>query len=288
VAVGHKVGQEKKEEKEEEKLGMAFMNVVSTSVIRKKRNGHDLQTVIDIHGDSFGTQSDSKLNACSNDSMGKVTSSEDRVGSNVPCASENIKTIEPSIQSRTAWTGIKRARNAAPSVSTATWTTDEVEKGDMQGDIALDVVESKKHESMTSSSFTNPTRKRSKKELEKALRAGDFDSLHDCTLKIDAPNQIPYNHVSSSSIVLEGGSGGGGGGSMSFGTSSGGLERYVPSEGMTVKQPGLSAKMRGKHQIHSLVVSASKYEADQRRMAAMGMGQQGKSKRADAKKKYGW
>jgi len=288
----------------EEKLGMAFMNAVSTSVVRKKRNEH-LQPV-DIHGysslrthaktttnnlDSASNASEDSLPQPFQDQKNQMTdiykamsgvnevytnaTIHDRVQNQNEELNPESVTVEPSIPSH-AFAGIKRAMNAAPSVTAATWSEAETDTSYMQQVVSPVVQESPDE----STSISNPARKRSKRELEKALRAGNFDSLQGFTQKIEAPNQMPHD---ASSILMEGGGGGGG---SSFGTS--GLERYVPSEGTALKQAGLSAKMKGKHQIHSLVQSASKYEADQRRIAAMSMGQQGKSKRADAKKKYGW
>ena len=103
--------------------------------------------------------------------------------------------------------------------------------------------------------------------------------MNEYTQKIDSisSNSPNEQQILASSGLSEGGS--------SFGTS--GLERYIPSEGASIKQGGLSGKMKGKHQIHALVSSAAKYEAEQRRMNAMGTNK-GKSSRADAKKKYGW
>jgi hypothetical protein len=280
----------------EEKVGMAFMKVVSSSVVRRKRT--EPLPAVDIHERSGSWQSKLPDDATMDNKVPEPKPQEPMEESD----HEKVMAIEqPSVPShRRAFVGIKRARNAAPSVSTSTFSNpsntevdDEVTQQPTQAVVSSHDAQQRRQQQQQQEyeengefipSLSSSSKKRSKRELEKALRAGDFDALQDCTHKIEAPNQIPHN---ASSLVLEGGGGGGSGGSSSFGSS--GLERYVPSEGTTVKQTGLSAKMRGKHQIHSLVVSASKYEADQRRMAVMGMGgQQGKSKRADAKKKYGW
>jgi hypothetical protein len=127
---------------------------------------------------------------------------------------------------------------------------------------------------------SNQKAKRSKRDIEKALRAGNFENIDSLTTQTidtreyDQPDE--HQILATSGLAAEG--------SSSFRTS--GLERYVPSEGMSV-QGGVVGKMKGKSQIHSLVSSAASYEANQRRMAAMGLGK-AKSGRADAKRKYGW
>eukprot|EP01083_Nonionella_stella_P098767 277848_1 len=136
-----------------------------------------------------------------------------------------------------------------------------------------------------------PHPKRSKRELEKMLRSGNFDSIQ--TQKIDSFNYAQqgtggdqHQQLLSTSHVEGGGS---------YGTG-GGLKTYAPSMGTTVTQGGaaaaglgLSSKQKGKNQIHSLVSGAAKLEADHRRMSAMGMTKGGgKARRADAKRKYGW
>jgi len=275
-------------------LGMAFMKV-STSVVRKKR---DDAPVVDIHGttvapssieaesvqtkkkqeiivedvesdsepDPEPDQDHSKLSTRdvpvetlpSTGSMKPTRSSSARLQYNVPRPAP----IPPSGLSA----GMKRPINAVSEVAQHQHLPEQ-----QLGETQLQPPQQQK-----------PT-KRSKKELEKALRAGNFDSINEYTQKIDSVN---YANPNEHQYLGSSGAGEDSTGGSQFRTS--GMERYVPSEGTSVAQSGLSGKMKGKHQIHSLVSNAAKLEADQRRMAAMGTASRGKSNREGAKKKYGW
>jgi hypothetical protein len=275
-----------------ETLGMAFMKI-STSVVRKKRNG-DSQ-VVDIHGTKLGhaplkkhqdvivedvesdsdqDDSETKIETeveteteplfpsnAANESRG---STSDRMQSNVP----RPMPIPPSGFSAR----MKRPLNVAPSVSALLQYQHLPEQQ----------IEETQHEQQLQQN--EQPKKRSKKELARALRAGNFDSINEYTQKIDSINYTNANeqqYLASSGMgeeSMEGSS-----------LKASGMERYVPSEGASLAQSGLSGKMKGKHQIHELVSNAAKFEADQRRMAAMGnTSRQKSSSRADAKKKYGW
>ena len=259
-------------------LGMAFMKV-STSVVRKKR---DDALFVDIHGTStvapinikveskkkqeiivedVPQQDDSNISAREVETLPSTTeatkpsrSSSARLQYNVPRPSP----IPPSGLSA----GMKRPLN------------DASELAQHQHQLA---------ETQQQSPQQQKPRKRSKKELEKALRAGNFDSINEYTQKIDSVN---YANPNEHQYLASSGAGEDSTGGSQFRTS--GMERYVPTEGTSIRESGLSGKMKGKHQIHSLVSNAAKLEADQRRMAAMGTASRGKSNREGAKKKYGW
>lgn len=269
----------KKGEQKEEKLGMAFMTV-STSVSRKKRNAPS--HVVDIHqslnNDNKGSKeivvedvdSDSEDKTPSQNTSLKQTEDKDKVEPLFPSkpASHIRRTVPRPPSGLSA--GMKRPINATPMpsnynstlISSSSAASEERNRG----------LQNEQQE------VRPPQKKRSKKEIEKALRAGNLDSVNEYTQKIES---ISSNNPNQQQILASGLSEGG----SSFGTA--GLERYIPSEGASIKQGGLSGKMKGKHQIHALVSSAAKYEAEQRRMNAMGTNK-GKSSRADAKKKYGW
>jgi hypothetical protein len=253
-------------------LGMAFMKV-STSVVRKKR---DDALFVDIHGTSTVAPisieveskkkqeiivEDSNISAREVETLPSTTeatkpsrSSSARLQYNVPRPSP----IPPSGLSA----GMKRPLN------------DASELAQHQHQLA---------ETQQQSPQQQKPRKRSKKELEKALRAGNFDSINEYTQKIDSVN---YANPNEHQYLASSGAGEDSTGGSQFRTS--GMERYVPTEGTSIRESGLSGKMKGKHQIHSLVSNAAKLEADQRRMAAMGTASRGKSNREGAKKKYGW
>lgn len=268
----------KKGEEKEEKLGMAFMTV-STSVSRKKRN--EPSDVVDIHQSLNTNNKASKkivVEDVDSDSEGE-TPSQNRslTQAEEKDKAEPLFTSKPSSYIRRTVprppsglsAGMKRPINATPMPSNYNSTLNP----------SAPSAERDRGQQYEQQEVQLPQKKRSKKEIEKALRAGNLDSVNEYTQKIESISSNTPNEqqILASSGLSEGGN--------SFGTS--GLERYIPSEGASIKQGGLSGKMKGKHQIHALVSSAAKYEAEQRRMNAMGTNK-GKSSRADAKKKYGW
>ena len=117
-------------------------------------------------------------------------------------------------------------------------------------------------------------KKRSRKEMEKALRAGNLDAVEDAgmtTLEAEAQTYTPQEEtyrVPSSGIVK-----------------SASVKMYDPKAGTDVLQGEVSSKHRGKHQINQLLASAASLELQRAR--AIGTSG-GKGKRADAKSKYGW
>ena len=264
-------------------LGMAFMNV-STTVIRKKRNT-DSQ-VVDIHSSNSGPSAIRKsIDTSATDNVSEEETEKEELSRTViskPIQSAEVTKLSNAISTvpkpAPIRMGIRRVTNAAPNVSSLSSPPPSLYQHQPEPHHTSIYQSSAPIE--TPITAEQPKRKRSKREIEKALRSGNFDSISEYTQTIDVAN-----HMQPSEQQILSSSGAGSGAGNSYRTS--GLERYVPSEGMQVKQPGLSGKMKGKHQIHSLVSSAAKYEADQRRIAAMGMGK-GKSSRADAKRKYGW
>ena len=115
-------------------------------------------------------------------------------------------------------------------------------------------------------------KKRSRKEMEKALRAGNLDALQGvATVEAEASVYIPQEEtyrVPTSGI-----------------TKVAPVSMYDPKAGSDVMQVGATGKQRGKHQINTLLASAASLELQRAR--AIGTSG-GKSKRADAKRKYGW
>jgi hypothetical protein len=314
-----KSGKDESETKSET-LGMAFMNV-STTVVRKKRNSKNDSSVVDIHGNGNGNDIPSKRKVAVEDVHSDSDSDDDddpttqtampqtamfperNIEAN-PSAAASVPVSEPS-RSRTnlkarvsaprlAAPGMQRATNTIPApYSSSSMYNPSADSASASAYPDVSTGQAQHHQDTTSQPQfqtqdptpiqSQPNKKRSKRELEKALRAGNLDSinLHQYTQNAHSMESINYgaqNHDQLMNSSAEGGR-------SSYGT--GGLEHYVPSEGTSVK--GLSGKMKGKHQIHSLVQNAAKLEADQRRMDAMGGGmKRGKSSRADAKRKYGW
>lgn len=117
-------------------------------------------------------------------------------------------------------------------------------------------------------------KKRSRKEMEKALRSGNMSALEDIsdmtTLEAEGSVYVPQEEtyaVPSSGAVRM--------------TS---VRMYDPKAGSDVVQSDVSGKQRGKHQINQLLASAASLELQRARAVGGGA----KPKRADAKRKYGW
>jgi hypothetical protein len=329
-----KSGTQQNDDKKET-LGMAFMNV-STTVLRKKRNDDSL--VVDIHGKSMNnskeeqvivedvdvhssdSDSDSdhdadtdtktatpqtmfpeknKESSKSNAYPSTATATATATAAAAATATTSRSRIHSSVRvPRPAAPGIQRAPNVAPSLSSSSLynTIGTSASASMTSASAASMAQSQfqhpipQQQQQQQQPPQQPNKKRSKKELEKALRAGNLESLdiHQYTQNAHTMDSINYApHQNHDQLAPGSDTGAGTGGSYH----AGGLEHYVPSEGATVK--GFSGKMKGKHQIHSLVQNAANLEANQRRMDAMGMGmggagRKGKSSRADAKRKYGW
>jgi hypothetical protein len=281
----HSVVPSESKEKEirKETMGDAFMNVSST-IIRKQKPGQ----VVNIHEPTTNSTEQMPLK---NDTNNKKDIVVEEVHSDSDKEEENdtnikLQTLFPQAETRLSMKQplVRRPMDAAPLISTSKGIHSSIKSMPLhspQEQLPSQGLISKPSEqnemNLESSSHRS---KRSKREIEKALRAGNFeniDSLATQTIDTREYEQPDEHHIlATSGLATEG--------SSSFRTS--GLERYVPSEGMSV-QGGVVGKMKGKSQIHSLVSSAASYEANQRRMAAMGMGKT-KSSRVDAKRKYGW
>ena len=116
-------------------------------------------------------------------------------------------------------------------------------------------------------------KKRSRKEMEKALRSGNLDAVEDSNMTtLDAeqavyvPQEETYAVPSSGAVRVAP------------------VRMYDPKAGTDVVQAEVTGKQRGKHQINVLMASAASLELQR----ARGMGGGVKNKRADAKRKYGW
>jgi hypothetical protein len=116
-------------------------------------------------------------------------------------------------------------------------------------------------------------KRKSRREMEKALRAGNLQALEGVTTTVEA-QALAYAPREETYRV------------PSFGiTKVAPVGMYDPKAGSDVMQAGATGKQRGKHQINALLASAASLELQRAR--AIGTSG-GKGKRADAKRKYGW
>lgn len=260
----------------EDKIGRAFM-ISSSTIMTKQQSGQ----VVDIHASNNTTSKKIQAEDVSSESENETEAIKyqkkedgDDTEDNTTGKLQNPSNMQQQQYSRKA-TNIRRAMDAAPKVSNMNPVVYITNIRPSHPPIPAF-----QDASDESYNISKPSSARSSREIKKALRQGNFDSIESLTSQtIDTREyDIPDEErlLATSGIAVEG--------SSSFRTS--GLERYVPSEGMTL-QGGVAGKMKSKSQIHSLVSTAASYEANMRRMTAMGLNQS-KSGRGDAKRKYGW
>jgi hypothetical protein len=119
-------------------------------------------------------------------------------------------------------------------------------------------------------------KKKCRKEMEKALRAGNLQALAQGRVTTVEAQGSTFTPQEETYRV------------PTFGiTKVAPVSMYDPKAGSDVVQAGgATGKQRGKHQINTLLASAASLELQRARAIGTTLG--GKGKRADAKRKYGW
>lgn len=117
------------------------------------------------------------------------------------------------------------------------------------------------------------TRKRSRKEMERALRSGNMSAVdgHGNVQTFDAQQHVYMPEDSATTAPNQG-----------TGVRVAPVAMYDTKAGKDVLGANVSGKARGKNQINYLMASAAAFEANQAQQA------KAKSHRASAKRKYGW
>jgi hypothetical protein len=123
---------------------------------------------------------------------------------------------------------------------------------------------------------TARSKKRSRQDMQKALRSGNFTALDETsgdvnvvetTQPVYQPQEETYQ-VDTSNVVKVAP-----------------VQMYDPSKGTDVTAASVTSKQRSKHQINQLLANAASLELQRARNMGGGTTH---SKRADAKRKYGW
>lgn len=116
------------------------------------------------------------------------------------------------------------------------------------------------------------TKKRSRREIEKALRSGDLDSVGDSVnlYTIDGVSNV-YTPEQEAFTTQKG-----------SGVRIAPVAMYDTKAGKDVLGASVSGKAKGKNQINYLMVSAAAFEANEAQKTKV------KTQRANAKRKYGW
>ncbi|KAL9180292.1 hypothetical protein ACHAXT_008262 [Thalassiosira profunda] len=254
------------------KLGMAFMSYTSTTKTSKKN-----VKVVDVHAPSDQPKQ----------SLAKTTQSSADGGEKI--ASKPALPVARPLPSFT------RMSAAAPVAASFARKAPEYPAASMpeypvQNAEPSPVTTSMADEATYNNSNAGPKSRKQRREEERALRSGAFDSAAATDLQGPSPTEFaPTAHAAAvaSRAARARGVAAGGGGSVKN------IAMYDPSSGGDVKGLGVTGKHRSKHQINQLMASAISLEAEragQAELARFGMGGgTGKgSSRADAKRKYGW
>ena len=259
--------------KEEEKLGMAFMSV-TTTVTSKKDVG-----VEDIHASRPSVGAGATSSSARGDDVTKpaaAASSSRPAPAPVPMVSAMRRAAAPVVAAP------RPGLSAAPPVQSAAYAPQQQQYQNQH-----------RNQHQQAAMGAQQTRKKSRKDLERSLRAGNFDALGDdaraTTVHQDdldytygayAPTEADLSEAAARTAAAN---------AAKVGAA--GLRMYDPSAGGDIDVGGeVSQKHRSKHQINQLVAKAAVLEAH--RAGGIGPSGQrtvkGSNSRADAKRKYGW
>jgi len=264
------------DKEEREVMGFAFTNVITTTVKREKNKAE----VIQIHGiDKKEQQSEPAENIKSRSGIDLPPSAPPAPPP--PPSRFNMNLPRPSSTSSNAvLRPLNKSISAAPSVSSSTTLPRPMAAYPVpQQYNPADYQKTQTQTQTQSKPILQQTSKKSKRQIQQALRSGNFSEISD-DLITNVHNQstthsfnIPSNNQGSSSYI------------KSVASS----EIYDPKQGRMVANfaedgAKMSGKMRGKHQIHHLVHSARVLEANRRLHGHPSSN----ASRVDAKRKYGW
>ena len=278
--------------KEEEKLGMAFMSV-TTTVTSKKDVG-----VEDIHASRPSVGGEAASSSASGDDLKKpATAAASTAPTPAPAPVPMVSTIRRAAAPVVAVP--RPGLTAAPPVHGAAYAPQQQryqhqqqqQQYQYQNQQQQQQQQQHAQQHQQAAMGAQQSRKKSRKDLERSLRAGNFDALGDdaraTTVHQDdldygayAPTEADLSEAAARTAAANAAKAG-----------AAGLRMYDPSAGGEVDVGGeVSQKHRSKHQINQLVAKAAVLEAH--RVGGVGPSGQrtvkGSNSRADAKRKYGW
>ena len=263
----------------EEKLGMAFMTVTTTVASKKDVGVENIHASRPVAG----------LAAAPSAEAAESTRGDDMNRKKPAFAAATRRAAAPGV-------AVPRpGLSAAPAVRTgAAYAPPQQQKQQQQYQY-----QNNQHAQQQQQQYhqepamgAQQSRKKSRKELERSLRAGKFDALGDdaraTTVHQDdldygggyAPTEADLSEAAARTAAANAAKSG-----------AAGLRMYDPSAGGDVDVGAeVSQKHRSKHQINQLVAKAAVLEAH--RAGGVGPSGQrsvkGSNSRADAKRKYGW
>jgi hypothetical protein len=224
-----------------EKMGQAFMH--TTTVIKKQAD----KAVVDIHAPKVETIDENDENEEDPEHLAKQATRRP----NVNAAPSNRAQQQQDIRA-------PPHQNSVPTLPPQPPETYQQASYPLEGDVepANDHV----------------ARKRSRKEIEKALRSGNLAAIdnYDDIQKLNAES-IVYVPQEETFMAPKG-----------SGIRVAPVAMYDTKAGKDILGASVSGKARGKNQINALMASAAAFQANQLQQ------QKVKSHRADAKRKYGW
>ena len=286
VASNKKEEHMKDSEEKEEKMGLAFTNTLVTTMKKKK---NDISNeVISIHDvkptktssipvSTLMTPKSTVPSSCFAPPLSKT--------SNVSPSYSNSASKQVSSSNMIQRPMLKPGVSAAPLVSSESSSSaipmypTYAQPQNNYASVSSMTENNQKHDLQT---------KKSKRQMQQALRSGNFSELSP-DLLTSIPN--PTQSSSSSTVVLTTGHQIS---SSKYNISN--ADIYDPKKGQMVSAVAsggsngqLRGKLRSKHQIHQLVQSARMLEANRRMQGSIVIGNSNaSSRRADAKRKYGW
>jgi len=259
----------------EENLGMAFMSVTTTVRSKKDFGVEDIHA----HRPSVGAVASAR----SNDNM-KEPAVAVTAAAAPPIPVPMVSTIRRAVAPPVAVP--RPGLSAAPPIQSAVYAPQH-QQYQHQNQYQQHLYAQQQQPGAQQS-----RKKKSRKDLEKSLRAGNFDALGDderaTTFHQDdldygggyVPTEADLSEAAARTAAASAAKRG-----------AAGLRMYDPSAGVDVDVGGeVSQKHRSKHQINQLVAKAAVLEAH--RAGGVGPSGQrtvkGSNSRADAKRKYGW
>ena len=258
----------------EEKLGMAFMTVTTTVSSKKNVGVEDIHTSRSVAG----------LAAAPSAEAAESTGGDDMNRKKPAFAAATRRAAAPGV-------AVPRpGLSATPSGRTGAAYAQQQQYQYQNNQHAQQQQQQQYHQEPAMGA--QQSRKKSRKELERSLRAGKFDALGDdaraTTVHQDdldygggyAPTEADLSEAAARTAAANAAKSG-----------AAGLRMYDPSAGGDVDVGAeVSQKHRSKHQINQLVANAAVLEAH--RAGGVGPSGQrsvkGSNSRADAKRKYGW
>jgi len=306
----------KKSDTQKEVMGEAFTTTTSTTIVSKRKRpkgtgAADMSLpienkVVDIHGISYSRD---PISSSSQENINETASPETVSSKDATLAALAISS--PLNQKRCSTSDAAAPRMASSDVNNTQMKCSiprirsTINRTVAPATITLpstmpisNAVENHYHSSSSSSIHHQPTtRAPNKREMERLLRAGQFDQIPQLNESHHTVHQmqqvVPQYNINPNHAAHDVSSFDGDHTNPSGQKSGVSVKMYNPSTGERVSTNGeISIKERSKHQINQLANSALALRGAARTQAQFGVGitsiKKGSASRNGAKRKYGW